>query len=204
MHAVANPPVTPPPPPPATAPAMPITAPAPVAPSQVAPPGSAAPTPTPVDPASAGFSKGAIEIGDLRRQTAIATERLKLLTEQAKVNDAEKNLGVTTTATADIPELIGIEGTPEKLRAQFLVGSAITTIGVGQWLTSEWRVEKVMSNGVALSKRGGKETHTILFGHAPVKDGTNLLSNGPAMMPPPLQQAGPPFQAPVVSAAPIH
>ena len=161
------------------------------------------PVPTPVDPAGAGLARDATQLGDLRRQTAAASEKLKLLTAEAQVRDAEKHLGQNTTATADIPELIGIEGTKGHMRAQFLVGTAITSVAAGQMLTAEWKIEQVMSNGVSLSKRGGgRELHTILFGHAPVRGGTNLLTNeGPALsnpMMPPMQPMQPIQPMPVL------
>jgi type IV pilus biogenesis protein PilP len=199
----ANPPADAPAPAPAPFAPQAVRTGAPVAPT--APTSAANPTPVRVDPASAGLTKDSIDLGELKRQTANANEKLKLLTAQAQVTEAQKRNGQTTQATADIPELIGIEGAKGHMRAQFLVGSSISTVAVGQMLTSDWKIEQIMSNGVSMSRRGnGRDVHTILFGHAPVRGGATLLTNDA-----PGQYAGqmpamPPMQPmPVVQSVPI-
>ncbi|HOV56414.1 MAG TPA: hypothetical protein PLN91_00885 [Rhodanobacteraceae bacterium] len=170
--------------PPPGAPAAPAAAPPPAAPQE----------PVSVDPSAQGVEEAALALAALRRQSANESERLKLMEFQTQVADLAKKLGTVKAGTSDIPELVGLDGRAGHYRAEFLSNNAILSVIEGEWVTPEWRVDRILSNGVQLSRKGGKETHTILFGHQPIKGGASLLSNdrspGPSV-PPRSYPAGP-------------
>lgn len=107
---------------------------------------------------------------EMKEQVDLKTIEMQLLSAQAQIEQMSKSLGGVTTGTLDIPELLGVSGTPRKLVAEFNVGSSILHVTEGQWVTPEWKLARFFSNGVELVKKGGRETHTLLFGAGSTKD----------------------------------
>jgi len=133
------------------------------------------PDPIAVDPASKELSAEATALSALRRDTVRTGEELKLLSAQAQIQQEKKKLGQVTAGTADIPELVGIEGTPGRMRAQFLTGKSLIVVVEGGWVTPDWQLQQILSNGVEVAKRGSRTRQTILFGHEPIRGGQEML-----------------------------
>ncbi len=141
-----------------------------------------APSPIAVDPASKDLTQESKELSALRRDTVRTGEELKLLTTQAQIQQEKKKLGEVTTGTAEIPQLVGLEGTPGKMQAQFLTGKSLIVVREGGWVTPDWQVKRVLANGVEVVKRGSRTVQTILFGHEPIKSTPQVLQNSQEVM----------------------
>ena len=152
-------------------------------------PATAAPPPAPVAAAPAAFAPAAgaslaipapqasldetmQNLAGLQAQVATAQVQMQLLSQQTAINQLQKQQGGQATGTSDIPELVGIVGTPGNLEAEFLSSGSLLTARNGEWVTPEWKLVNIMGNGVELTKKNGRERHTILFGHR-----TNVVGN---------------------------
>lgn len=133
-----------------------------------APAAAAAPTPMTVAPADEGLSAEGKQLSELRRETARSTQELQLLTAQGQVQTLRKQMGQVTSGTSDIPELVGLQGARGHMVAQFLSGKSILNAAEGQWVTPDWRLIRVLPNGVVMKKRAGGDEKTILYGHEPI------------------------------------
>lgn len=125
-------------------------------------------TPVDVPPAEAGLSVKALRLNGLESDLALAIAGLKLESTTAQRNDLSAKISGVRQGTNQIPELIGISGVGGVFRAQFLSGNAMVDVGVGDWVSSDWRVARLSGGGIELAKRGGNERHQVLFGQRPV------------------------------------
>ncbi len=98
----------------------------------------------------------------LRKDFAVKSAEINVLKADKEITDLKSEIGIGSSQS-DLPELIGIYSMPKRAWAEFLVGSAVLSASVGDSVTSEWRITKLLSNGVELSNRNGK-TRTLLFG----------------------------------------
>ena len=138
---------------------------------QVLPPAvanAAVVTPVEVPPAEAGLSDKALRLNTLESELALALKGLQLDSTNAQRNDLSAKVSGVRQGTNQVPELIGISGVGGVFRAQFLSGNAMVDVGVGDWVSADWRVYRLSSGGVELAKRDGKGRHQVLFGQRPV------------------------------------
>ena len=125
-------------------------------------------TPMEVPPAEAGLTARALRLNSMESELALALKGLQLDTANAQRNDLNTKISGVKSGTNQVPELIGISGARGVYRAQFLSGSAVVEVGVGDWVSSDWRVSKLSSAGVELAKRGSNARHQVIFGQQPV------------------------------------
>lgn len=128
---------------------------------------------TPADPNSpAGAPK-------INERAGVDSELVKLVNFQRQVRSLRSELEVAevqrdlaeirggnelTGGLTDTPELVGIYGTETNLTAEFLIGRAVLVARAGDWVTPEWRLRKILANGVELEQRGNAKPKTLLFG----------------------------------------
>lgn len=128
------------------------------------------------------FDETMKELTSIRQKVDVASSQLELINTENQINQAKRTLGGAQAGTLDIPELLGLTGTPSKLVAEFNVGYATLEATEGQWVTPEWKLSRFFSNGVELVRKGGRETHTLLLGaggqrgHAPAGVGAPFSS----------------------------
>jgi len=73
-------------------------------------------------------------------------------------------------ATIGAPELVGIRGSPRRLRAEFLVGGALVRVGPGEFVSDEYRVVEIGIGGVMLENAKNSVRERLFFGR-PQPDG---------------------------------
>lgn len=129
----------------------------------------------------------------LRREAALAAARAESLTNQVRAQELQMQLGVGG-GLSEIPELIGLYATPQRTWAEFLVGQSVLTASVGDWVTPDWKLARVMENGVEVERGDGKARRTVLFGRRTIPGGA-----GGAM---PRPGVGAPVPAPVMPGPP--
>jgi len=102
----------------------------------------------------------------LRRGIVRKGIEIESLEADQKIGDLKSSIGINT-AQADLPELVGVYRMPRREWAEFLVGSAILSASVGDWVTAEWRLTRFLANGVELKGKAG-EVRSVLFGRRDV------------------------------------
>lgn len=127
----------------------------------------------------------------LRREAALAAARAESLSSQVRAQELQLQLGVGG-GLSEIPELIGLYTTPQRTWAEFLVGQSVLTASVGDWVTPDWKLARVMENGVEVERGDGKSRRTVLFGRRTIPAGTGSPAPRPA--------TGMPVPAPVAPA----
>lgn len=155
---------------------------APAAVQVTAAPPPPAPVPTGPSMSAVGQSLDATtqEQIQLARQLELEQARTALLTSQAEGTKIRKEALGTTSGTSDLPQLVGlISRLSGGVIAEFLVGDAIMQVRVGDWVSAQWKLDKVLSNGVELISKSGKQRYTLLFGGSSSKG-----SNGGASVRP--------------------
>lgn len=164
-----TPSVIPPTRPPAISPAEP--APPPVVETAVAVPDrSTMPTGDGMELALPEPSIDAVLLSEIRRQTRLMEARGALLQAQVKTRDLQKALGNAGATESGAPILIGIYGSGDAaMTAEFLVGKALRTARPGEWVNDQWRVERVLANGVKLRKRDGTSKTAFLGSASPAQ-----------------------------------
>ncbi len=115
----------------------------------------------------------------LRREAALAAARAESLTNQVRAQELQLQLG-GSGGLSEIPELIGLYATPQRTWAEFLVGQSVLTASVGDWVTAEWRLSRVMENGVEVERGDGKARRTVLFGRRSIP-GSAVAAPRPAV-----------------------
>jgi hypothetical protein len=125
---------------------------------------------TAVGTPGASLDQTLTDLTQIQEDVALERARLELAQARMALEQTTRQVGGVVTGKTDIPELLGLSGTPRRLVAEFLVGNSIMHASEGQWVTADWKLGRVMSNGVELVKRGGRETHTLLFGAAPQRE----------------------------------
>lgn len=147
-------------------------------------------TPVEVPPAEAGLSDKSMRLNAMESDLAIALKGLQLDSTNAQRNDLSAKVNGIRQGTNQVPELIGLSGVGGVYRAQFLAGNAMVDVGVGDWVSADWRVVRMSGSGVELAKRGSDQRHQVLFGQRPVSSkeiaadiaaaaATATLSSGP-------------------------
>ncbi len=137
--------------------------------------------PTPAAPATAPAVSGsapaasdlgapdpdAVLLGQLRKDIDKKKLEAESLGVELQIQDSRSKLdgSAGAGASAAIPELIGLYGTGDRVTAEFIVGSnTILTAKNGEWVSTDWQIESILTNGVVLKHRGSKERRTVLFG----------------------------------------
>lgn len=124
--------------------------------------------PVEVPPAESGLTDKSLRLNAMESDLALALKGLALDGANAQRNELSGKINGIRQGTNSLPELVGISGVNGVFRAQFLSGSAMVDVGVGDWVSSDWRVSRMSSSGVELSKRGSNDKHQVLFGQRPV------------------------------------
>lgn len=115
------------------------------------------------------LTMGRAENAEQEALTRLARD-FELKQAQIQVLKADKELGELQTSVGikneqgDLPQLVGVFKMPKRQWAEFLVGTVVLSASVGEWVTSQWRVQSLLTNGVELADRGG-ERRTLLFGN---------------------------------------
>lgn len=130
--------------------------------------GDAATKPVEVPPAEAGLTDRALRLNAMESDLALALKGLQLDSANAQRNELSGKVNGIRQGTNALPELVGISGVAGVYRAQFLAGSAVVDVGIGDWVSADWRVSRLSSTGVELTKRGSGVKHQVLFGQRPV------------------------------------
>lgn len=153
------------------APATPAATPQPTLAAAVsaAPPPGVATTPPPAQTVNAtddcaGLSAHLCELRDLARKAEAASARLDLLQTEQQINQLAGDVQGANAGTNKLPVLVGLTGSKGRYSAEFAVGQRVLTAAPGDWVTAEWKLDKVLSNGVVVRKANGRETHTMLMG----------------------------------------
>lgn len=124
--------------------------------------------PVEVPPAERGLSTKAKRLNEIESDLSLALAGLKLDNAQAQRNDLTQKLTGVRQGTNQLPELVGISGVGGVYRAQFLSGQALVDVGVGDWVSSDWKIARLTSAAVELVRRDSKARHQVLFGQRPV------------------------------------
>lgn len=134
---------------------------------------AAAATLTPADPNTpagappinerAGVDAELVKLVNFQRQVRSLRSELEVAEVQRDLAEIRGGNELTGGLT-DTPELVGIYGTESNLTAEFLIGRAVLVARAGDWVTPEWRLRKILANGVELEQRGGAKPKTLLFG----------------------------------------
>lgn len=112
----------------------------------------------------AGVDATLVRLATMQRRLRELRGELEIATTQAELNEVRGGTDLTGGLT-DTPELVGIYGTDRALTAEFVVGRAILVAKAGDWVTPEWRLRRVLANGVELEQRGSSKPKTLLFGN---------------------------------------
>lgn len=99
-----------------------------------------------------------------QRQAEVLTAEVQLLNLQNQVNDLKKATQGNLAGTTGLPQLVGMVSTRRGVAAEFLAGGALLTVEQGDWVSAEWRLSKVLNNGVEITRADGKKRHTLMFG----------------------------------------
>ena len=126
-----------------------------------------------------GIAGPLMELVNLEREVANARRGNELLETHVERQELQAKLN-TQGATLEVPELVALYGYGDNLLAEFLVGRALLTARPGDWVTSEFRLERVLANGVELRKRDGS-VRTALFGRMEAPG--NLARSAPTASP---------------------
>ncbi|MEO7326554.1 MAG: hypothetical protein ABIW82_17170 [Dokdonella sp.] len=133
----------------------------------VAPMAVVATAPAAVDATSPAADPDAILLGAIRKQVDIKKAKAEELGVDIQIQDSRTKLDGGTSAgnSTVIPDLIGLYGTDSRMTAEFIVGgTSVLTARRGEWVTADWQLESMLSNGVVLKRRDSKERRTVLFG----------------------------------------
>lgn len=122
--------------------------------------------PVTVAAAEQGIDEQQQQLADLEMQAAIAAARLRVVQAEQQAQQLQGNVARINAGIGDVPELVAVTGS-RHLSAEFRVGARFVVAADGDWLTPEWRVIRVVANGVDLIKRNGQR-HTALLGQQPV------------------------------------
>lgn len=99
-----------------------------------------------------------------QRQAEVLSAEVQLLNLQNQVNDLKKATQGNLAGTTGLPQLVGMVSTRRGVAAEFLAGGALLTVEQGDWVSAEWRLSKVLNNGVEITRADGKKRHTLMFG----------------------------------------
>ena len=142
--------------------------------------GSAPLEPLVVDPAADGLSRDLRELSAMDREQERANRVLTQLRTELEIREARKALEGETVQAPAVPPLVGIMGSQDRLVAEFLVGSGIRTATEGDYVTSQWRVERIAPGQVDIAGTDGSARHTLLLGHAAPGSGP-IQPSGPVV-----------------------
>ncbi len=124
--------------------------------------------------AKSGLREEAIKMGEeanaerealtrLAREFETKQAEIQVLKADKELSDLRTSIGIKNEQ-GDLPQLVGVFKMPKRQWAEFLVGTVVLSASVGEWVTSQWRVQSLLTNGVELAGRGG-ERRTLLFGN---------------------------------------
>lgn len=99
-----------------------------------------------------------------QRQAEVLSAEVQLLNLQNQVEDLRKHAQGNQAGTTGLPQLVGMVSTRRGVAAEFLAGGALLTVEQGDWVSAEWRLSKVLTNGVEITRADGKKRHTLMFG----------------------------------------
>lgn len=115
-----------------------------------------------------GLSADQISLMDLRQRAEMGRARLEAMRVDIENRQAEEVLHGTAIGANQLPELVGLSGAAPNIMAEFLVGNRIIQARKGDWVTRDWQLTNVLATGVTMTRRGGKDARTILFGDTPM------------------------------------
>ena len=122
--------------------------------------------PPPADPMSLPSAVDAElkRLAASQRQSEVLSAEVQLLTLQNQVEELRKQTAGNQAGTTGLPQLVGMISTADGVAAEFLAGGALLQVSQGDWVSAEWRLSKVMNNGVEITRANGRERHTLMFG----------------------------------------
>lgn len=116
-----------------------------------------------------GFSTDALRSGAQQQQIDNAQQQLELMQLRMQMNELMKKMQGSSANNAELPMLVGISGAKKNAFAEFYTGGALLQAKPGEWVTSQWRLLRILQNGVVLVKAGSGRSHTLLFGSGTVQ-----------------------------------
>jgi len=122
---------------------------------------------------AAGLSPQLTSLMDLRRKSELGRARVEAMQIEFENQKAEERLHGASIGANDLPELVGLSGSAPRITAEFLVSNRIVQARNGDWVTRDWQLTSVQSNGVTLTRRGGRDVRSLLFGDTPGQVGNN-------------------------------
>lgn len=99
----------------------------------------------------------------LARDFELKQAQIQVLKADKELSELQTSVGIKNEQ-GDLPQLVGVFKMPKRQWAEFLVGTVVLSASVGDWVTAQWRVQSLLTNGVELASRGG-ERRTLLFGN---------------------------------------
>lgn len=99
-----------------------------------------------------------------QRQSEMLSAEVQLLNLQTQVNDLRRQAAGNQAGTTGLPQLVGMVSTSKGVAAEFLAGGALLQVTQGDWVSAEWRLSRVLTNGVEITRANGRERHTLMFG----------------------------------------
>ena len=161
----------------AQAPGMPKASPAeaspqaPAAAGQIQPREVATPAESAIEPAvdqgpalSSSVDSELQRLAATQRQAEVLSAEVQLLNLQGQVSDLRNKNAGNRAGTTGLPQLVGMISTKKGVAAEFLAGGALLQVAQGDWVSAEWRLSKVLTNGVEITRADGRERHTLMFG----------------------------------------
>lgn len=136
------------------------------------------------DPECDGLSDHQCELLLLDREAGLAQAQLDVLQTQKAIADLSGEVQGARTGTNTLPVLVGLTGAGQSLQAEFAVGPRVFTARPGDWVTPEFKLERVLSNGVIVRRGERGATHTMLMG-GEVTQRATVPAGRPAAMPSP-------------------
>lgn len=130
-----------------------------------------------------GFSNDALRSGAQQRQIDSAQQQLELMQLRMQMNELMKKMQGASANNAELPMLVGISGARQNAIAEFYTGGALLQARPGEWVTSQWRLQRILQNGVVLVKAGSGRSHTLLFGAGTVQGSVQAPSAAAAPVP---------------------
>ena len=116
-----------------------------------------------------GFSTGALRSGQQQQQIDALQQQVEIMQLRMQMQEIMKKMGATGSGTSEVPMLVGISGARKNVSAEFYTGGALLQARPGEWVTSQWRLSRILPNGVVLSRANGRGQHTLLFGSGNVQ-----------------------------------
>lgn len=148
-----------------------------------------APTPTgpALPPAVKGLSPETQTLVNLQRELAIEKAQVAVLEARAQRQELDKAVSGASAGTTGLPQLVGLLSGKDGMVAEFVQGISILQVRTGEWVSAEWRLTRVLPNGVELTSRNGRAKHTLLLGGGSTSGSASFAAPAVSTVPPGLR-----------------